>query len=136
VCQKILSCNHQCAKMCHSKTPDSHGPCVVLVEKKLIDCGHVINFKCSETPTQANCTHQVRMVLPCYHINQLPCHVASSPEQLKKVKCTTPCKSMLKCEHECSGTCGTCRSGQLHIPCEQKCDRTIICSHVTFICYK
>jgi hypothetical protein len=40
---------------------------------------------------------------------------------------------MLACKHKCKGTCGDCRTGQLHIPCQQKCERELICSHVSLL---
>ena len=47
------------------------------------------------------------------------------------VPCVEPCQATLSCSHRCSGTCATCRAGQLHIPCREKCTREMLCSHVS-----
>ena len=40
---------------------------------------------------------------------------------------------MLDCQHKCVGKCGDCRDGKLHVACDEKCDRELICSHVNLL---
>ncbi|CAF0725958.1 unnamed protein product [Adineta steineri] len=129
-CNDILSCGHPCTKRCHAATPNQHDPCRVRVEKTIKQCGHKISFQCARTPTVNDCQQLVLRHLPCGHAVNVPCCIVSSPSELKKFPCSQPCKTALACKHECTGTCGRCRTGQLHIPCQQKCDRPLICSHV------
>lgn len=44
--------------------------------------------------------------------------------------CPKPCNTPLSdCEHKCTGTCGSCRNGRLHIQCNENCKRLLICGH-------
>ncbi|CAF0978486.1 unnamed protein product [Adineta steineri] len=129
-CNDTLSCSHPCTKRCHAAAPNQHGPCRVIVEKTIKQCGHKISFQCAQIPTVNDCKQLVLKPLPCGHAVNVPCCILSSPSELKKFPCSQPCKTTLACKHECTGTCGRCRTGQLHIPCQQKCDRSLICSHV------
>ena len=36
---------------------------------------------------------------------------------------------MLECGHVCKGTCGSCFSGTLHIPCKEPCENFLECGH-------
>ena len=130
-CDEILPCAHRCTKRCHVPNPTQHDPCRVLVDKIITPCGHQIKFQCAVTPTINNCQKPVSKRLPCDHINDVPCRIVSSPSELKRFSCPTPCNTILACKHKCAGTCGRCRTGQLHIPCQQKCERELICSHVS-----
>lgn len=43
--------------------------------------------------------------------------------------CDAPCNEILKCGDLCSGTCGQCWQGRLHMSCRNKCGNTLICGH-------
>lgn len=43
--------------------------------------------------------------------------------------CTAPCYEVLKCKHKCSGTCGDCHQGKVHLPCQEKCGVVLPCGH-------
>ncbi len=130
-CNERLTCGHPCTKRCHVPTPTKHDPCRVLVEKTIATCNHKIRFQCSQTPTIADCKEPILKRLPCDHPVNVPCRIVSSPSELKRYPCPTSCNTILACKHKCPGTCGTCRTGQLHVPCGQKCGRELICSHVS-----
>lgn len=45
---------------------------------------------------------------------------------------------MLLCGDMCSGTCGKCKQGRLHIPCEEMCNKINPCNHTydySILCY-
>jgi len=44
-------------------------------------------------------------------------------------KCNEPCLKMLTCGDLCSGTCGKCKQGRLHVPCEEMCNKINPCNH-------
>ena len=67
--------------------------------------------------------------LPCGHIEPVECRQATE-DGLKIVECPRPCKEMLKCKHLCTGSCGKCQTGRVHVRCQAKCDRPLICGHV------
>lgn len=35
----------------------------------------------------------------------------------------------MKCNHACSGTCGKCSQGRVHVRCQEKCGVPLICNH-------
>jgi hypothetical protein len=129
-CSEGLSCGHSCTKRCHAKTPDQHDPCHEIVEKTISQCGHQIHIECYKTPTDSNCNGLSSKQLPCDHTVDVPCRIISSKYELKRFSCPESCDKMLSCEHKCTGKCGDCHMGQLHIACGQKCERELICSHV------
>ncbi len=129
-CNERLSCGHSCTKRCHFSTPDKHDPCRVPVEKTIALCRHKIRFQCARIPTVDDCTQPILKRLHCGHAVDVPCGIISSPSKLRQFSCSTPCGAILACKHKCPGTCGECRTGQLHVPCKQKCERELICSHV------
>ncbi|UJR33622.1 hypothetical protein I4U23_021057 [Adineta vaga] len=129
-CEEILSCTHACTKRCHATNPNQHDPCRVLVDKTIAQCGHTIRFQCARIPTIDDCSQPILKRLPCDHAVNVPCRIVSSPSELKRFPCPTACGTTLACKHRCAGTCGRCRTGQLHVPCQQKCERPLICSHV------
>ncbi|CAF5175177.1 unnamed protein product, partial [Rotaria magnacalcarata] len=69
--------------------------------------------------------------LPCGDFVDVPCCIASSLSELQRFPCPKPCNAVLTCKHKCVGTCGKCQNGRLHISCEYKCERPLICSHVS-----
>lgn len=44
-------------------------------------------------------------------------------------KCDAPCSTKLHCGDICSGTCGKCKQGRLHMPCKEKCNKINPCNH-------
>ena len=49
----------------------------------------------------------------------------------------------MPCHHKCSGTCGSCLGGTLHVKCTKNCDKSLVCGHrceqkcsAPCICYK
>jgi hypothetical protein len=52
---------------------------------------------------------------------------------IKTIFCPEPCGEMLACEHKCVGKCWECRAGKLHVACGEKCERQLICSHVSLL---
>ncbi|CAF4986027.1 unnamed protein product, partial [Rotaria sp. Silwood1] len=129
-CPERLPCGHPCKKQCHIETPNEHERCRAFVEKAIPECGHQIRIECYQTPTASNCKKSSLQRLDCGHVVDVPCRISSSPSELKRFFCPKPCGEMLACEHKCIGKCGDCRAGKLHIPCGEKCERELICSHI------
>ena len=130
-CGEKLSCSHICRKQCHIETLNQHKQCYVFVEKTIPECGHQIRIKCYETPIVINCKKTSLRQLACNHFADVPCCLLSSADGLKRYSCPKPCDTILACQHKCAGTCGDCRTGKLHIACDAKCDRELICAHVS-----
>ncbi|CAM4799643.1 unnamed protein product [Rotaria magnacalcarata] len=129
-CNDTLSCGHFCTKRCHVTTPTQHDPCRVMIDKTIKTCGHKIRFQCAREPTNADCQYPIQKCLPCGDFVDVPCCIASSLSELQRFPCPKPCNAVLTCKHKCVGTCGKCQNGRLHISCEYKCERPLICSHV------
>ncbi len=145
-CVKKCENGHRCQKKCHKEC----GKCPVLVDKVVPGCGHIQSIPCGDSPLQFHCQAPCSIILgcghscsnrcgdiectrkclavvsktwPCGHTTDVRCH-----EQGTSL-CPEPCGDMLDCEHLCSGTCGECREGRLHIACRSHCGRTLVCSH-------
>ena len=123
-------CEHRCKRLCHLDTPNDHGICPELVEKKVQPCDHTILMECAITPTSDKCTYKVPVRLSCDHLTEVTCALRTSGI-FDKVSCPDPCGTILLCTHQCLGTCGECKTGQLHVPCKEKCDRQLLCTHVS-----
>ncbi len=126
----LLACEHRCPKSCHYNSPNDHGLCPVLVEKTVQPCNHTIFMACGIEPTSDKCTYVVPIRLPCSHLVDVTCAIRTSGV-FDKVSCPTPCEVSLLCSHQCSGTCGECKTGQLHLPCKEQCGRQLLCTHVS-----
>ncbi|CAF4369011.1 unnamed protein product [Rotaria sp. Silwood2] len=129
-CYEPLSCGHVCKRQCHIETPNQHDLCRIIVEKIIPECGHETSIECCEIPNVKNCKKSSSKRLSCGHVVDVPCRSISSPYELKRFPCPEPCVAMLACKHKCTGKCGDCHAGQLHVACGQKCERELICSHV------
>ena len=130
-CPTTLNCGHRCSKRCHTVQPDRHDPCRIKVNKTVPGCNHDILFECSQTPKPTDCKELVPKLLPCDHLNRVPCGITSSKSDFRQFLCQELCQTVLACEHRCAGTCGKCRTGRLHIACQAKCERPLICGHVS-----
>ena len=149
-CVKILPCRHRCKRNCYDCI-NGCAPCIEVVEKQLPACGHSMVIQCQTDPSKVLCTKQCIKELGCGHQCQklcseqcdyrcsvkvetsLPCgHKVKKACYLKveSIECPVPCNTLLQCEHECAGNCGRCQQGRLHIHCESKCGRTLVCGHI------
>ena len=155
MCKKLLDCGHTCKSKCH-KCNDKCQPCTTRVEKYIPECGHYMTMQCLQNPTSILCSNQCTKLLICGHPCQEQCssqctslcrvsvgkmlscgHTADflCYEKPQDVKCPVQCTALLKCEHQCQGTCSSCHQGRLHIQCKSKCDRELVCGHIcTFSC--
>ena len=150
LCGKFLLCQHKCKRKCY-KCINGCAPCLVEVKKQIPQCEHKIKMKCYENPSTFPCTAPCQKLLCCGHLCQKLCsekcdrycpvkvekdlHCSHSVsvachENVGSIKCRAPCDTLLKCEHECQGTCGLCFQGRLHIRCKSKCGRTLVCGHI------
>ncbi|TKR64933.1 hypothetical protein L596_025403 [Steinernema carpocapsae] len=122
-CPKKLICGHNCVNNC---SQDCTKLCKEKVTKQL-PCGHSLKMACSEDPKNFPCNTVVeKLWTGCGHSVKVKCHVNPAASL-----CPNPCgKNLPDCEHLCSGTCGTCRQGRLHVRCEKVCERVLICGHV------
>ena len=150
---RLQSCNHACSKECHPDDPThSMSPCLELcpircskghrckdvcgrkcppcnerIKKVNPNCGHEqLVFCCKYSMDSEPCSKPVERQWPCGHVKEEECHVSELDYSLK---CSSPCGKTLLCSHTCSGKCGQCRQGRLHIRCEQSCSRILICGH-------
>ena len=150
LCEKVLPCQHTCRRKCYNCI-DGCAPCLEEVEKQIPHCGHEIKMKCCENPSAFPCSAPCQKLLLCGHVCQKLCHescgifcpikvekvlpcdhsiTVACYENVESIKCSVPCNTLLKCEHECQGTCGLCFQGRLHIRCKSKCGRTLVCGHI------
>ncbi|XP_072178144.1 NFX1-type zinc finger-containing protein 1-like [Diadema setosum] len=145
-CDKVICTNgRKCKERCGDRCQTT---CQELVEKELL-CGHLQRVKCHLPVGNVVCQDRCERLLACGHrcsgVCGQPCTDVCLAETTKsnwpchhtvKVKCCDgpsvcpwPCGAVLACGHKCSGTCGRCRRGRLHIPCEQTCGRILVCGH-------
>jgi hypothetical protein len=86
-------------------------------------------LKCHEDPLSLaqQCQQEVQKCWPvCGHQSLAKCN-----EDPARLRCPKPCLVPLAgCEHPCTGTCGQCRQGRLHLDCAVDCNRILICGHL------
>lgn len=148
-CTKVIKgClyNHPCPETCYKTCPEK---CTVLV-KKTLRCHHVQEVKCWQDKNCVKCKSQCENTLACGHRCQNYCgdfcttkckelvkrrdwtcgHEVTTSCSATQEDCTAPCDATLECGHVCSGKCGECRQGRVHMSCKGICNRTLVCSHV------
>ena len=150
-CNKQFSCGHFCQRKCFECKKNMRCmPCSVYVEIQLPLCHHKIKAACSVRADQISCPIACSEILDCGHqcqktcsapcttsckelvIKQLPCdHVEEVAcfKDPESVLCSAKCDVILKCGDPCQGTCGKCMQGRLHVKCEKKCSRSLMCGH-------
>ena len=151
ICSKHLPCGHNCTIKCYEcKKKQACAPCSEYVKKKLPQCGHTVTLKCSANPLIASCPLPCEKSLPCGHRCPNTCSVACTThckkvvkkklpcehevevhcfEKVDSVVCPVECDAMLECDDKCSGSCGKCQRGRLHIKCRERCGRDLVCGH-------
>ncbi|RNA18389.1 NFX1-type zinc finger-containing 1 [Brachionus plicatilis] len=142
LCKQICSLKHECDK------------CLILVNKKIFECGHIVKIRCDTEPIREYCTSICEKILSCGHKCTKKCQIldcgkcmtkinvrspcvhksnvtvnCSDPKWTYLIKCAIPCGEILDCGHKCNGSCGSCLGGLLHQSCVQKCDRMLFCGH-------
>lgn len=144
---------HSCNKLCHFG--ETCGQCQIKVPKKKVECGHMVQVKCSENPSSVSCKNlcdktrlcghpcklqcfmvcesvpcqfEVEVTGPCKHKVTVRC-AQSTNETLILESCRAPCKTALECQHTCRGSCGQCKQGRLHTRCREKCSKILVCGH-------
>ena len=123
-CEKPLPCGHNCQQKCWECKVHCP-PCTEIVIKKIKHCGHDVPIVCHQDPSKVLCQVKVSKELPCGHFREIPCHL-----DVQKAVCREPCSTLLDCGHYCSGECGRCNKGRLHISCRSKCKRVQVCGHL------
>uniref|UniRef100_A0A914YH81 NFX1-type zinc finger-containing protein 1 n=1 Tax=Panagrolaimus superbus TaxID=310955 RepID=A0A914YH81_9BILA len=122
-CTETLQCFHRCDQLCGAPCTTK---CQVIIKRQLPNCGHIVLMKCFDNPYTFKC----HVIVPkqwtiCGHTVDVPCYI-----NVLTTTCPNPCNTALPgCEHLCQGTCGSCRNGRLHIRCEEKCKKVLICGH-------
>ena len=151
LCGKTLACGHNCKQKCYKcKQKGSCSPCYEYTKMTIPQCGHVVTLTCSTNPASAPCPFPCEKLLPCGHKCRntcsdscttkcqekvkklLPCEhrlTVSCFEEPSSISCPEKCKEVLECGDVCSGTCGKCQRGRLHVKCLQKCGRDLVCGH-------
>ena len=151
-CPKVLKCGHKCKYKCH-QCKEGCKPCSEPMIKridlcghevempchqnplefdrtepcgKILDCGHVCQELCSKKCT-THCRADVVKELPCGHFGPVPCCFIASKST---IECMQPCDAILDCGEKCSGRCGLCQRGRLHMRCQSRCGRTLVCNHM------
>ncbi|XP_046737941.1 NFX1-type zinc finger-containing protein 1-like [Diprion similis] len=156
-CKRQLPCGHTCKDDCYMPcgnckemvvkiVPDcghevkiscSENPTVAFCEgqcPRKLECGHPCKAQCKEL-----CTKRCEYPRPlpklglCQHLYAVPCYKieAGLAEYADKLlqHCSQPCTTLLPCGHVCSGSCGSCKQGRIHMACRQPCDKILICGH-------
>ena len=109
---KVLSCDHT-QLVCCDEDPNIQAcnkPCEMILK-----CGHPCKRLCGQSCT-VDCQYLIREELPCGHKAQRLC--SQSAFELMN-SCEAKCEVELDCEHTCTGTCGKCNQGRLHVPCKR-----------------
>ena len=146
-CPRTLDCGHKCNRKCHQCRPECQ-PCLVPVPRFLEECGHTETVACSVAINKIKCRSRCEQLLECGHQCQsecfmictrkcqelvykdLPCgHTVQTKCHILEPICREPCGAILDCGHTCSGTCGTCHKGRLHVQCNSVCKRILVCGH-------
>ncbi|XP_048505861.1 NFX1-type zinc finger-containing protein 1-like isoform X3 [Athalia rosae] len=126
---KMSPCGHTIKVKCHEQASISkcNGKCL-----RKLDCGHPCQAKCKD-PCTKKCKTMVELTEPglCGHTIFVPCYLSKTdPKSSEILKyCDEPCRSKLACEHLCSGKCGLCKQGRIHIPCRERCGNILVCGH-------
>jgi hypothetical protein len=134
-CPRIRStCQHPCPKLCGQAC----GPCIVKVDGVKLPCGHVHDkVECHKTLDleSIRCSRQIVKNVPgCGHTVTVPCYQDVTSTSFR---CPTRCTELLKCGHQCPGTCGRCRKQDdggavsfQHQQCDTPCGRPYgTCNH-------
>ncbi|XP_024528675.1 NFX1-type zinc finger-containing protein 1 [Selaginella moellendorffii] len=156
ICPKMClkpydGCTHRCVKSCHGREDPACPPCKEPVLKTFPTCGHEQSVPCSTDPAKLTCRSPCKKLLSCGHAcpepcglpcaklcrqvvrKELPCGHATKmmcPQDPWTFSCLEPCRDILPdCEHRCGGTCGKCKQGTEHIPCQRPCKRDLFCGH-------
>ncbi|XP_030749161.1 NFX1-type zinc finger-containing protein 1-like [Sitophilus oryzae] len=128
--KEIPVCGHKVTLKCSEEPLQKH--CLNRICPRLLPCGHKCKNSC-----KSSCTEECREIVecniqsPCGHvIKSIPCYLRdkNSPSDLLSV-CSSPCKIKLKCGHQCSGTCGTCKQSRIHKRCAESCGVPLVCNH-------
>lgn len=116
--ERTLQCGHKQVADCSLAIGKikCRSPC-----EKMLICDHPCRNACGE-PCASQCLEMVKREWPCSHTVEVGCSDT-------KDTCPYPCQEELKCGHRCSGTCGSCMRGRLHIICEEPCGRILVCGH-------
>ncbi|CAH1264363.1 ZNFX1 [Branchiostoma lanceolatum] len=153
---KVYKCYEDCPNKCEQGHPCRKrcwadcGPCMFRVPKIIPDCGHEQMVPCSVDPNEFSCREPCEKILPCGHRCQNKCGGSCTDRCKEQVtrrwpckhdvttechrkpetfRCPTACQKVLECGHLCKGTCGSCNQGRLHVPCNNPCGRSLVCSH-------
>ena len=132
-----LKCGHEIECECYLASQEDKLQCQYPCEKTLI-CGHKCPLKCYEKCSQESCKEKVTRKLSCGHTVEVMCSTKKY-----EIICPKPCTSILQCGHTCTGSCGLCLGGTLHVKCTKNCDKNLVCGHrceqkcsAECICYK
>ncbi|KAL4887238.1 hypothetical protein BJY04DRAFT_181 [Aspergillus karnatakaensis] len=128
-------CGHGCPESCG----DPCGLCKTVVPDVFLPCGHTEDrMPCHESQNLGTfkCSVKVMKVVPqCGHGVEVACHQDVGSSFL----CPKPCSQILRCGHECHGTCGRCPKEDVvnlyditaHQECKRLCGRKYrSCSHI------
>ena len=88
---------------------------------------HKCTLNCCEDCKNCKCKEKVKIILSCGHLNNVFCYLLNDKNN---IVCQEKCNKILQCGHPCTGTCGKCLEGTLHVKCEHKCGRNLPCGHV------
>ena len=129
-CEELVDKNLPCGHIkkncyCYQKPKNiiCHDKC-----KRKLKCGHPCKLECYQNCETQICLERIPYKIKlCNHNNNIECYLSSYP---MKIICQEPCLKRLPCGHVCTGTCGKCLQGTLHITCNQKCLNRLICGHL------
>ncbi|KAK9882471.1 hypothetical protein WA026_021505 [Henosepilachna vigintioctopunctata] len=135
----VPGCNHNITLPCHVDPDKSQ--CSAKCPR-IMSCGHICGSRCNEKCDPSKCQQIVSVSIKakCGHIvERIPCSASSlyfakgSDDVKLESYCTFPCNEILNCgpesKHLCSGSCGACFQGRIHMRCSEKCGQILICNH-------
>ena len=118
-----LKCGHPYICECWESREQDKFKCVKPCEK-ILKCGHKCQRLCFENCQEQKCLELVKRKLSCNHNVEVPCYLPKY-----EILCQEECNQILPCKHICSGTCGKCLGGSLHVKCKRKCGKNLVCGH-------
>ncbi|XP_060863746.1 NFX1-type zinc finger-containing protein 1-like [Metopolophium dirhodum] len=103
---------------------------------RTMSCGHKCKYRCGNDCDPKKCKELISKEgkLACGHSKMWVYCCDADKEfdgnsQYVLDRCREPCLKMLLCGDLCSGTCGKCKQGRLHVPCEEMCNKINPCNH-------
>ncbi len=131
VIRLMPGCNHPQEMQCGVSIQEfltENGGCPYAISGTYAACGHDDHHICLQRNEPRVCQTLVELVWPeCKHTRTVKCGVP------RLLACPEVCGAVLECGHACTGSCEGCHKANKHVPCVQKCTRTLLCGHKWYV---